>query len=27
MPDVIYSMLIVAFFVLAWKMVEACERL
>jgi hypothetical protein len=27
MPDVIYSLLIVAFFVLAWKMVEACERL
>jgi len=27
MPDIIYSVAIVAFFVLAWKMVEACERL
>jgi len=27
MPDVIYSILIVAFFGLAWLMVRACERL
>jgi len=27
MPDIAYSLLIVAFFAVAWMMVRACERL
>jgi len=27
MPDIIYSLAIAAFFVVAWKLVLACERL
>jgi len=27
MLDIVYSLLIVAFFVVAWMFVQACERL
>jgi hypothetical protein len=27
MPDLIYSLLIVGFFVLAWSFTKACEKL
>jgi len=27
MPDLVYCLVIVGFFVIAWMMVQACERL